>query len=95
MLKDFQAFDIGALAWTDLTSNVKGLPSARSGHGLLSFGGKLYAWGGWDGAGKKAFSLLGKGLVALGQLSICKLQSLAVLGSRLSDRCARELVAGT
>ena len=51
VINNFEVFDIDALKWSDLTSKVKGLPKARCGHGLLSFGGKLYVWGGWDGLG--------------------------------------------
>jgi len=49
VLSDLHAFDPIAVAWTDLTEGVHGIPpQARVSHGFASAGGKLYVHGGYN-----------------------------------------------
>ena len=46
-------YDPAAMAWTDLSAASSGTPpSARSGGGFASAGGKLYVHGGFDPFGE-------------------------------------------
>ena len=52
-LQDLHVYDPAAMAWTDLSAASSGTPpSARSGGGFASAGGKLYVHGGFDPFGE-------------------------------------------
>jgi hypothetical protein len=49
---DLHVYDPASMTWFDLTSHAHGQPpTARSGHGFASVGGKLYVHGGFNGQG--------------------------------------------
>jgi hypothetical protein len=49
---DLHAYDPVSMTWFDLSTYTLGTPpTARSGHGFTSTGGKLYVHGGFDGIG--------------------------------------------
>ena len=51
-LSELRSFDPAAMAWTDLSDTVKGIPpTARGGLGFTSAGGKLYVFGGYTDNG--------------------------------------------
>ncbi len=50
---DFHVYNPATMTWFDLSGHALGTPpTARSGHGFTSAGGKLYVHGGYDGSGE-------------------------------------------